>query len=196
MPEKDGVVLLVDDDPQILELFTRFLEDVYEIRTAESGDEALSVMSDEVDVVLLDRRMPKMPGHETLTMLRKAGFDQPVAMITAVDPDFDVLEMDFDEYVVKPVTQGELRGVVETMLLREQFESVVREYFSLVAKISTLEQQKTIGELSENEEYVRLKDRLNTIKHDARRALDMAIESGKFDEIYGDLFHDENDPGI
>ena len=183
----DARVLVVDDDPQILTVFSEYLEGSYDVLTAESGEAALDAMDDDVEVVLLDRRMPGMTGAELLETLREAGYDQPVAMVTAVEPDFDVLEMGFDAYVVKPVYEEELCDLVETMLLRREFDDVIREYFSLVAKVTRLSQRKESSTLEAHDGYERSTERLETIKAEARRALDVAIESGKVDEIFGDL---------
>jgi len=60
-------------------------------------------MDDEVDAVLLDRRMPDVHGDEVLARLREEGCDCPVIMTTAVDPGMDILEMDFEDYLCKPV---------------------------------------------------------------------------------------------
>jgi len=63
------------------------------------------VIDETVDVVLLDRMMPGMSGQEVLAAIRERGLDCRVAMVTAVDADFDVIEMGFDEYLGKPRTE-------------------------------------------------------------------------------------------
>lgn len=187
MEMMDGVVLIVDDDPQIRSVFSSYLDDQFEVRTAESGAEALEKMDDDIDVVLLDRLMPTMAGEEVLIQLRDDGFEQPVAMVTAVDPDFDVLEMDFDEYIVKPVFEEELRDVVEMMILRKEYDDVIREYFALVSKVTALKSEKRASELEGNVEYAESTDRLAEIKDQAREGLDAALRSGKFDELFRNL---------
>lgn len=143
----DPVVLVVDDDPQVGRLYAEFLADQYEVTLVESGDAALEAMSSTIDVVLLDRRMPGLSGNDVLEQLRENGYDQPVAIITAVEPDFDILKMGFDDYVVKPVTGDQLCELVETILLRKEYDSLVRDYFSLVSKVTALEQEKSPREL-------------------------------------------------
>lgn len=196
MESAGAVVLVVDDDPQIRSVFSDYLRHSFDVRTAESGAEALAEMDDHVDVVLLDRRMPGMTGGDLLERFRADGYDQPVAMVTAVEPDFDVLEMGFDSYVVKPVFEEELRDVVETMLLRREFDAVIREYFSLASKVAALKQGKAPSELDDHAGYGESTARLEQIKREARAGLEVAIETGKFDELFRHHVQGETDVAV
>lgn len=189
--ESDPTVLIVDDDPQVRSLFGLFLEDEYETKLAESGQAALKMMGPDIDVVLLDRRMPDVDGDEVLRHFRDQELTQPVAMVTAIEPEFDIVDMGFDDYVVKPVDGEELREVVATMLLREEYDDVIREYFSLVSMVTLLEQKKAPPDLEESDEYAKLCRELDEIKDEARTALDMAMQQGKFDELFRDLPADD-----
>jgi CheY-like chemotaxis protein len=101
----DHRILVVDDEQPIADLFARWLEDEYDVRVAYSGGEALASLDDSLDVVLLDRDMPDMSGDGVLDTIRSRGIDCRVGMVTAVEPDFDVLTLGYDAYVVKPVTK-------------------------------------------------------------------------------------------
>ena len=191
----DTTILLVDDDPQVLELFRRRLAEAYDVRTASSGDEALQRIDDEVEAVLLDRRMPGPSGAEVLERLRASGYEQPVAMVTAVDPDFDVIEMGFDDYVVKPVTAAELHDLVESLLLRRAYDDVLREYFALASKVSALRASKPPERLSANPEYTQAIDRLNEIKQEARHSLESAMDAGMLEELMWESFLDGSEVG-
>ncbi len=88
MMKNKPVILVVDDQPQNIELLEGFLvRQGYEIIQAESGEEALEKLSgNQVDLVLLDVKMPGMSGFEVLTKLRadKKTERIPVVMITAL----------------------------------------------------------------------------------------------------------------
>ena len=180
-------VLIVDDDPQVRQLYEDTLAAQFDTRVAESGERALELVDGDVDVVLLDRRMLGLSGGDVLLRLREAGYDMPVAMVTAVDPDFDIIEMGFDDYILKPVSTDELRDVVETLILRQEYDAVIREYFALVSKVTALEQRKLGEELEQSEAYAESQEQLEAIKEQAKAALDTAIESGKFDDMFLDL---------
>jgi DNA-binding response OmpR family regulator len=110
----------------------------YEVRTATGGPEALDLVDEEVDVALLDRRMPRMSGDELLDKLRERGIEAKVAMLTAVDPDVDIVDMPFDDYRTKPVAAAELRGLVRTLLLRASYDERCQEFFQLASKKAAL----------------------------------------------------------
>ena len=109
-------VLVVDDDPGLADLYTAVLERTYTVRTAYDGQEAIDELSNEVDVVVLDRRMPKLTGDEVLARIREEKRDCQVILVSAVDPDSEPLAVDFDDYITKPVLSTELRERVERLL--------------------------------------------------------------------------------
>ncbi len=162
-PEPDPTVLIVDDDPRLLEMHAGWLEDDYTVERAYDGQEALRSLHDDVDVVLLDRRMPGLDGEEFLERIRGWEIDCRVVMLSAVDPDFDVIGMGFDDYLVKPVFRDEVRDVVMDMLARDVHEEPVQEYLTLSAKEALLRAEKTDAELRENGAYARLVERLEEL---------------------------------
>jgi len=160
---EETVVLVVDDEEEVAEVFALWLRDDYGVAVATSGQAALDVLDErEIDVVLLDRRMPDLSGDETLAAMRERGFDGPVAMVTAVDPDFDIVEMDFDDYLVKPVTKEELQATIERLTSVWSFDERAQEQFSVARKLATLETEKNDAELEESEEYATLRDRFES----------------------------------
>jgi len=157
-------VMVVDDDPGVLDTHSSWLSDGYDVVTAADGAEALERIDDSVSVVLLDRRMPGVSGSEVLAGIRDAGYDTRVALVTAVEPDFDVIGMGFDAYLVKPVTREELVGTVEELLRRSEYAEKLLDYHSLVSKKSLLEAEKSDRQLQENEEYQELCDRVSDLE--------------------------------
>jgi DNA-binding response OmpR family regulator len=152
-------VLIVDDEPRVCEAFQLWLRDDYHVVTATDGEKALERMDDDIDVVLLDRHMPGLSGDEVLERIREAGYDCRVAMVTAVDPDFDIVEMPFDHYVSKPVDGERLKEVVDRLLGIERYGEKMTALYGLMQKIGTLEAEKTRAELAESERYADLVER-------------------------------------
>lgn len=158
-----ATVLIVEDEESLADLFTQFLTPSYTVHTAADGTEALDRISHEVDVVLLDRRMPGLTGEEVLRAIRQKGYDCQIAMVTAVTPDVDIIEMGFDDYLTKPVDKSELNELVEGLLGLNNHDALVQEYYQLTTKMEALEDEQNVFELVENEMYKRLQDRLDEL---------------------------------
>jgi two-component system response regulator AdeR len=190
MSEQPPLVLVVEDEPDLADLYAAWLGDEYRVRTAYGGREALDELDeadDAVNAILLDRRMPGLSGDEVLTAVRDRGIDCRVAMVTAVEPDFDILEMGFDDYLVKPVTSDTLRETVEGLLRRGEYDSEVQELFSLTSKKAMLESEKSASDLADNEEYQRLTERIEELRDRADESRDAVATD---EEDYEKLFQD------
>ncbi len=166
MSEGRPIVLIVDDEVNITELFSAWLDDAYDVRTANGGEEALDQLDETVDVVLLDRRMPGLSGDEVLDVIREEGYDCRVAMVTAVEPDFDVIEMGFDDYLTKPINREDLEEVIESLLTRKEYDDRMQEYFALASKKATLEAAKPASELEASDEYQTLESEVQSLEED------------------------------
>ena len=118
---KRGKVLVIDDEPTIVDLFTEYLTDQgFEVIGASSGIEGLMRLeADKADTVLLDMRMPEMDGIETLKRIRAEHPHVPVLMISAND---DVaaaktaIALGAFDYTLKPVDLDYLSRSVEKMV--------------------------------------------------------------------------------
>jgi DNA-binding response OmpR family regulator len=159
-----ATVLVVDDEPDVADAYAAQLDDRYIVSTAYGGDEALDEMDASVDVVLLDRRMPGTSGDEVLETIRNRDLNIRVAMVTAVDPDFDIIEMPFDDYIIKPVSRDELYETIDRLLNAASYEEKMRQYYALSAKHATLSANKPESELSENQQFQKLTERMNSLR--------------------------------
>lgn len=186
MAESRTTVLVVDDDPDLRQHLRTALEETHRVLTAATGDDALT-KADDADVMLLDRRLPDSSGREVLRRVREGGNRLPVAMVTAVEPDFDILEMGFDTYLQKPVAGDEVRSVVRSLVRRATYDDRVREYYSVVSKVAALEVEKSPDELETSDEYQRLLDRLETARAEAGAILDETIEHGEVTHLLATL---------
>lgn len=179
-----ATVLVVEDKEELAETFAAWLEPEYEVRTALTGREALEYADEAVDVVLLDRRLPDIDGREVLEKLRETGIDCRVCMVTAVQPDFDILDMGFDEYTVKPVFQDDLLDIVDSLLTRATYDSQMRELYSVASKLSMLEVNKSEAELAASDEYAALQEHFD----DLRREVDSTRAALTNDRDYEAIF--------
>lgn len=177
-------ILVVDDEPEVADAYAlRLQTQGYDVETAYGGEAAIEEVSDEVGVMLLDRRMP-MSGDETLQRIREEGYDVRVIMVTAVvNPDFDIIDMPFDDYLCKPVDKDDLINAIEQQLDAVNYDDSMDEYFRISSKIGVLEAEKSPDELEDSKEYQRLK----------RKAAEMETDLSEQQEGFNDMMTAFND---
>src|SRR6266513_5786036 len=129
-------ILVVDDDKSILKLVARVLRDeAYAVDTASTGEEARTLaLVNEYDGIILDLQLGDRHGFEILQELRRHGRRTPVLLYSGrADTDSIVRGLDAgaDDYVVKPVSNEELRARVRTLVRRGAGSSRVGEQISV-----------------------------------------------------------------
>ncbi len=164
-------VLVVDDERDVADLYAAWLETDHEALTAYSGPEAVDLLGKDPDVVLLDRQMPTLSGDEVLERIDHSPVDPHVVMVTAVDPDFDIVEMPFDDYLTKPVRREQLLSAVDEMLRRSTYDDRMQRYFECASKKATLESEKSRAELEESREYAEISRRVEQLRERADAAV-------------------------
>jgi len=115
-------LLLIDDDPTLLELLSVHLRTAgYEVLTADRGEDGIRLaLEAQVDLVVLDVMMPGMDGWEVCRRLRDAS-GIPILMLTAKSEEFDKLRgfhLGVDDYVSKPFSFAEVTARIHAVLSR------------------------------------------------------------------------------
>jgi DNA-binding response OmpR family regulator len=124
MQHSRGSVLVVDDEPTIGEVVSRYLERAgYDTRIAASGPAALAAAADRrPDLVVLDLMLPGIDGLEVMRRLRDHDRDRTaIILLTAKGEESDRiagLSLGADDYVVKPFSPAELVARVDAVLRR------------------------------------------------------------------------------
>ena len=129
--EQRHKILVVDDDPDIVEAITTVLESVeeYDVRMARDGLECIqAIKADLPDLLILDLLMPRMDGFAVVRDLRdNPRYRQlPIMILTSVREDASYrryelemgIRMDVQDYIEKPVPPAELLRRVEKLLKR------------------------------------------------------------------------------
>jgi DNA-binding response OmpR family regulator len=116
-------ILVVDDEPHILEVVRAYLaRDGHDVVTAADGTAALDLaLGGSPDLVVLDVMLPGRSGFDVLREMRRAGSTVPVILLTARDDVIDRvagLEIGADDYVTKPFEPRELVARVSAVLRR------------------------------------------------------------------------------
>jgi two-component system, OmpR family, alkaline phosphatase synthesis response regulator PhoP len=116
-------VLVVEDDPEIVELLELHLKDLgLEVDAASTGPGALSRTKEtEYALVLLDLMLPEMDGLEVCRQIRREDSSIPILILTAKSEELDKvlgLELGADDYVTKPFSIRELMARVRALLRR------------------------------------------------------------------------------
>jgi DNA-binding response OmpR family regulator len=180
---RDLSVLVVDDEKEVADAYALRLRGFCDVETAYGGREALdAVEQSTVDVVLLDRHMPGLSGDDVLAELDDRGFSGRVVMVTAVDPDFDVLELPFDDYLCKPVDRADVRAAVDHQR-RVLAYQVLGDYFAAESKRAVVEAETSADQRRDHDEYERVAHRAATLERRARRLLDDDEALDAFDRI-------------
>lgn len=123
MSESQITLLLVDDDPMIVESLAPLLErSGFHVLLASNGEEALNkIQSHHPDVIVMDVLMPRMNGRETLRRMRKSNIWIPTILLTQVGEAAEratALEEGADDYLNKPFHSQELLARIHAVLRR------------------------------------------------------------------------------
>jgi DNA-binding NtrC family response regulator len=151
-------ILVVDDEINVVESFKRLLEDDYKVLTATNGEEALEKIEKEnLDIVLLDIRMPEMDGIEVLRRIREMGENVDVIVVTAVNTmrtAIEAMKLGAYDYITKPFEVDEVIVSINKALEKRCLAREVSYLRSEVAKsvkfdniIGTSEKMRQVYEI-------------------------------------------------
>lgn len=179
-------VLIVDDEREVADAYALRLRGECAVETAYGGQEGLSKIEEQpVDIVLLDRHMPDISGDEVLETLDERGFGGRVVMVTAIDPEFDVLDLPFDDYLCKPIDRADIRAVVDQQRQVLAYETL-GEYFSAKSTQTVLASQTTPEQRENHEEFTRVCERASRLERRTRRLLEDDTVLSEFADVNRD----------
>ena len=135
-------ILIVDDEPQMLELLRAYLEkEEFLVDEATNGKEAMEKISNDLyNCVILDVMMPEKDGLSTCLEIRESSA-VPIIMLTARGDELDRihgLELGADDYIVKPFSPRELVARVKALLRRVNISfnveqaSIIKNYGNIL----------------------------------------------------------------
>lgn len=146
-------VLIVDDDPDILDVLRISLKEQYELAEAQDGEEALkSIYHRPPDLIILDWVIPKMSGYKVCQKLKEDLLLRhlPIIMLTGkgeVKDKIEGLNVGADDYIVKPFEPNELLARVKTVLRRTEIDLDANPLTRLPGNVSIFNEiEKRINE--------------------------------------------------
>ena len=151
------VILVVDDEPGLRESFRLVLDQDYEVIDVPDGASALDVVrSAQVDLVLLDIRLPGMDGIEVLERIKAIDEGMEVVLVTAVRTvrtAVAAMKLGAFDYLTKPFEEDELLSLVQRALERR---SLAREVVYLRSELERRQDAELVGQHPEMQRLHRL----------------------------------------
>lgn len=185
MNDSDGqTVLIVEDETELAELYADYLSDDYVVKMASTSGEALVELTADVDLVLLDRRLPGMSGDKLLEHIQNWETDCQVIMVTAVDIDTDIIELPCEGYLQKPIDKNELLSAVEQAFLIDTYEQLVGEYYETRKKYAALKAEFSRSGVK-NETFEKLETQISDLEDAINQTVDAFPDANMRDAFRG-----------
>ncbi len=180
-------ILVVDDEPNVIESYRVLLEDKYNVLTANNGREALDLLQKEsVNLVLLDVLMPDMDGLEVLKKIKET-VDAEVVMVTAVKTvrtAIQAMKLGAYDYVSKPFDVDDLLSTINKVLEKQ---GLTREIIYLRSELKNYTYANMVG----NSEKIRLVFNMISEVSSTDSTILITGESGTGKELIARAIHNE-----
>lgn len=153
-------ILIVDDEKSIRDALIDILtEENYEVISAEDGEDGLKkLLSEKVDLVLCDIKMPKMDGLELLTKANEEGIEVPFIMISAhgtIDTAVEATKKGAFDFIQKPPDLNRILLTVRNALENSQLSAETKVLRKKISKgYEIIGESKAINEIKETIEKV------------------------------------------
>jgi DNA-binding response OmpR family regulator/DNA-binding HxlR family transcriptional regulator len=132
--EEAATVLILEDERMIADIFADYFSESYHTQYVPTGTEALEAYTADTNLVIIDRKLDGMSGDTVADRIRAEHEQQLLLCVSGVEPDNDIYELDYDDYIHKPVEEDEMRTRMELLLNRAALDSTARTYLSLRSK--------------------------------------------------------------
>jgi DNA-binding response OmpR family regulator/DNA-binding HxlR family transcriptional regulator len=127
-------VLILEDERMVADIFTEYFAESYDVQHVRTGEEAIETYTDDIDLLIVDRKLEGMSGDDVAARIR-AEHEQPLILcVSGVEPDDDICELAVDDYIHKPVEEAEMKTRLELLLDRAALDATARTYLSLRSK--------------------------------------------------------------
>lgn len=149
---REATILLIESSDERADTYLQWLDDC-EVMTAETEEAALSALSSDVDVVLLDAELTDPPAEKLLGSIRARGQTTQIGLLSGDHLSADIFRFDFDEYIPRPLGRTELRNTVARLTDHGAVDDAVATYLRLVMQRRQIEARRDETELATDERY-------------------------------------------
>jgi DNA-binding response OmpR family regulator len=132
--EDQSSVLILEDERMVANILGDYFSDLYDVQSVPTGTEALEAYTADTDLIIIDRKLEGMSGDTVAARIRAKHEQQLLLCVSGVEPDNDIYELDYDDYIHKPVEEAEMRTRMELLLNRAALDSTARTYLTLRSK--------------------------------------------------------------
>jgi len=146
-------ILLVDDEHEFVAILTqRLTQRNYSVTFAHSGKDALVQLEDdkEIDVVILDVKMPGVDGIETLKLIKEKWPFIEVIMLTGhstLDSAIDAIKIDANDYLLKPIEMEQLVSKIKKAVCRKRHRDKLILDVYMTPYLTRREQEEQIAKI-------------------------------------------------
>lgn len=156
-------ILIAEKDRRMTEMYQNWLADQYKIIRAHNSEQVDETVRDDIDIVLFSRRMPGVDASRVPSVAPTA-----CRTVLLVDerPGFDLLDIDCDDVLFKPLVRETALDAIDRQLTRQGESERKRTYHALRAKRDALEHVYERDELSTNERYETLCERIDKLEEE------------------------------
>mgnify|MGYP001443773846 FL=1 len=186
-------ILIVDDEVVLLEVLHKRLYGFgYNTLTATCGEEAMDIYKkNNVDLILLDVKLPGINGMQVLQEIRKADPWLPIIIMTAysgVQGAVEAIKLGANDYIAKPFAIEELKFVISRCIESQKAEAVVSHIRS-----NRKEKYSFDKIITKNAEMLRMIDLSKRIANKSQSTVLILGESGTGKELFANAIHYNDD---
>jgi len=136
---ENSSVLIIEDESMVAELYMNYLSEDYDARYYTSAEEALSSVTNEETITILDRRLPNISGDEVAAQLKTQIDTCLILAVSGVEPSESITDLPIDDYLRKPVQRDELLLRLSNLELRLGLPPKERQYLAVRSKQRALQ---------------------------------------------------------
>ncbi|HOC78674.1 MAG TPA: response regulator, partial [Methanofastidiosum sp.] len=184
MEKNEFNILIIDDEEGIRESLQMILENEgYKVFTADSGESGIKEFEkNKIDLVLLDLKMKRISGEETLKKIKDINNDTMVIIVTGhatLDSSLEAIKYGAYDYLRKPTSVDEIRRIVFKAYDRWKLSSLVKHYNVELRQRYIKRNKELISVITLSE---RLRE-IDSLERGAKLVVDTINEAAGFDKV-------------